>query len=233
MYKKLQAEWDRAHDDSGSETGTASAFNQADWMRRVEEAFGYDWETNFGWGLGSSSGLKPIEELEEAQYAMITQAGEDLYASSMEGFNPLDQESVFSNLMGVGPAYQYGEMGSGDHSQGGAGLQSLTHMMQGTNPLSAQGLRKLHTGYYNPFIQEKRDPLESALGQKRATARAAGGDFAGYGQRAKLEDISKGSYLDKVGGIYSEVDKYREGATQNILDTLGSWEEMSEAYMGD
>jgi hypothetical protein len=221
LYHKLREEYKSSHDDDN--------WSFEDWERRVIDAFGQDAYNVF---KDSTDGLEGMDSLSLEEYQLITDAGERNYQESMANFNPLDQESLFSSLAGVGPHYQYGAYGSGDPETGGALLQELTTLKEGTTPLTVGGLRKIHTGYYNPFIESKRDPLEKQYGTKRATARAAGGDFAGYGQRQKLEDVSEGSFLTGVENIYADVDKYRQSATQNILDTIGQWEEMSEAYMG-
>jgi len=244
MYEKLYAEFE---ENSWKEAKGEGNWDRDDWERRVRAAGFGDMLGNviieapedadvslWEMGIASGRGLRDPEDLTDTQISSINQAGIARRDEQMASFNPLSGDEVFSSLSGVGPHYATGVIGAGDPDYTGetGSRSALEQMKMAVQPLSLPGLRKLHTGYYSPYIAQERKPLTAQLAGKRATARGAGGDFSGYGRRGQLEDVATGSFLSKVEDIYSGVDELRAGATQDVMDILTSWEDLSTTYKG-
>ena len=124
------------------------------------------------------------------------------------GFHPFSGESILENLPEVGAKYR-------------RGISTISP--EQVKPLSMQDVRKTTTAYYNPYIEERRDPLIQSLTGKRKTAQALGGDFAGYGQRQEYEDVAEGSYLKGIEDVYSTVDTQKAAAMDDLYSTIASW----------
>ena len=129
------------------------------------------------------------------------------------GFNPFSAQSILENMPGeTGKRFRYG----------GAGAVS-TDMVK---PLSMDTVRKTTSGFYNPYIEEKKQPLLQSLTGKRAQAKALGGDFAGYGQREQYQDVAEGSFMRGVEDLYSDVDAQRASALDELYNTISSWQDI-------
>ena len=133
------------------------------------------------------------------------------------GFNPLSRESILENLPGVGEKYREGEY------EGNA-----QNLLESVKPLTMEQIRKTTTGFYNPYIEKEKQPLVDRLIDKRKTAKALGGDFAGYGQREQYQDIAEGSFMSGVENIYSDVDEARASALDDLYGTIASWQDVGE-----
>ena len=131
------------------------------------------------------------------------------------GFNPLDRESILENLPGVGEKYREGTY------QG-----NTKNLLESVKPLTMGQIRKTTTGFYNPYIEKEKKPLVDRLIDKRKTATASGGDFAGYGQREQYQDIAEGSFMSGVENIYSDVDAERASALDDLYGTIASWQDV-------
>ena len=133
------------------------------------------------------------------------------------GFNPLSRESILENLPDVGKKYTEGSYeGSSDF------------LLESVKPLTMDQIRKTTTGFYNPYIEKEKKPLVDRLIDKRKTATALGGDFAGYGQREQYQDIAEGSFMSGVENIYSDVDAERASALDDLYGTIASWQDVGE-----
>ena len=133
------------------------------------------------------------------------------------GFNPLSRESILENLPGVGEKYRE------DEYEGNA-----QNLLESVKPLTMEQIRKTTTGFYNPYIEKEKKPLVDRLIDKRKTATALGGDFAGYGQREQYQDIAEGSFMSGVENIYSDVDAARASALDDLYGTIASWQDVGE-----
>jgi hypothetical protein len=133
------------------------------------------------------------------------------------GFNPLSRESILENLPNVGEKYREGTY------EGNA-----ENLLESVKPLTMDQIRKTTTGFYNPYIEKEKKPLVDRLIDKRKTATALGGDFAGYGQREQYQDIAEGSFMSGVENIYSDVDAARAGALDDLYGTIASWQDVGE-----
>jgi hypothetical protein len=133
------------------------------------------------------------------------------------GFNPLSRESILENLPDVGQKYRE------DTYEGNA-----ENLLQSVKPLTMEQIRKTTTGFYNPYIEKEKKPLVDRLIDKRKTATALGGDFAGYGQREQYQDIAEGSFMSGVENIYSDVDAERASALDDLYGTIASWQDVGE-----
>lgn len=133
------------------------------------------------------------------------------------GFNPLSRESILENLPDVGQKYREGEY------EGNA-----QNLLESVKPLTMDQIRKTTTGFYNPYIEKEKQPLVDRLIDKRKTATALGGDFAGYGQREQYQDIAEGSFMSGVENIYSDVDAARASALDDLYGTIASWQDVGE-----
>ena len=133
------------------------------------------------------------------------------------GFNPLSRESILENLPNVGEKYRE------DLYEGNA-----ENLLESVKPLTMEQIRKTTTGFYNPYIEKEKKPLVDRLIDKRKTAKALGGDFAGYGQREQYQDIAEGSFMSGVENIYSDVDVARASALDDLYGTIASWQDVGE-----
>tara|TARA_Y100001937_G_C7121708_1_gene332937 strand:+ start:1600 stop:2400 length:801 start_codon:yes stop_codon:yes gene_type:complete len=131
------------------------------------------------------------------------------------GFNPLSRESILENLPGVGEKYRE------DAYEG-----NTQNLLESVKPLTMEQIRKTTTGFYNPYIEKEKKPLVDRLIDKRKTATALGGDFAGYGQREQYQDIAEGSFMSGVENIYSDVDAERASALDDLYGTIASWQDV-------
>jgi len=131
------------------------------------------------------------------------------------GFNPLSRESILENLPDVGKKYRE------DTYEGNA-----ENLLESVKPLTMEQIRKTTTGFYNPYIEKEKKPLVDRLIDKRKTATALGGDFAGYGQREQYQDIAEGSFMSGVENIYSDVDAARASALDDLYGTIESWQDV-------
>ena len=156
-----------------------------------------------------------------ASIASGTQAQADTGSEySMSTYRPeLDPFSGQSILEGMSPAYKAGK------------YPEITPDM--VQPLKASKLRGLHTGYYTDWLEGKKAPLIAGLTGQKAKAADIGSGFAGYGGRKKAEEAAEGSYLDRVLGLYGDIDKYKYGATQDILGQIQSWQDLGDTLSGD
>ena len=156
-----------------------------------------------------------------ASIASGTQAQADTGPGySMSTYRPeLDPFSGQSILEGMSPAYKAGK------------YPEITPDM--VQPLKASKLRGLHTGYYTDWLEGKKAPLIAGLTGQKAKAADIGSGFAGYGGRKKAEEAAEGSYLDRVLGLYGDIDKYKYGATQDILGQIQSWQDLGDTLSGD
>ena len=131
------------------------------------------------------------------------------------GFNPLSRESILENLPDVGEKYRE------DIYEG-----NTQNLLESVKPLTMEQIRKTTTGFYNPYIEKEKKPLVDRLIDKRKTATALGGDFAGYGQREQYQDIAEGSFMSGVENIYSDVDAARASALDDLYGTIASWQDV-------
>ena len=63
----------------------------------------------------------------------------------------------------------------------------------------------------------------SSLTEEKEKAQSAGGGFAGYGGRKELATKAESSYLDRLMGLYGDIDRYKLGATQDVMGQIQSW----------
>ena len=133
------------------------------------------------------------------------------------GFNPLSRESILENLPNVGEKYREGLYEG-----------NTQNLLESVKPLTMEQIRKTTTGFYNPYIEKEKKPLVDRLIDKRKTAKALGGDFAGYGQREQYQDIAEGSFMSGVENIYSDVDAARASALDDLYGTIASWQDVGE-----
>lgn len=133
------------------------------------------------------------------------------------GFNPLSRESILENLPGVGEKYRE------DTYEG-----NTQNLLESVKPLTMEQIRKTTTGFYNPYIEKEKKPLVDRLIDKRKTAKALGGDFAGYGQREQYQDVAEGSFISGVENIYSDVDAARASALDDLYGTIASWQDVGD-----
>ena len=155
-------------------------------------------------GFGTASNILPSQYTSPESFGGI-------------GFNPLSRESILENLPNVGQKYREGEY------EGNA-----QNLLESVKPLTMEQIRKTTTGFYNPYIEKEKQPLVDRLIDKRKTATALGGDFAGYGQREQYQDIAEGSFMSGVENIYSDVDAARAGALDDLYGTIASWQDVGD-----
>jgi hypothetical protein len=167
-----------------------------------------------GWKFHGTVGeaKEKAYNLYEEQYDAQVEEGKsyDIDPYAVDYFDP---ESILSGLDKIGVEYLKGESGLDPKSA--------------IRALKPSDFRGLHSSYYAPFIESSRNPLERGLTEKRATSRAAGGDFAGYGRRGLLEEASEGSYLQGMENIYSDVGQAKSDTLQDIYSTISGWEDLT------
>jgi hypothetical protein len=217
---KAQFEYEKLYDEmkeKGYDVFSSSGFHPIgydQWLDKVEKAGFLDFTKTMGSGGNITHRLKPFNEVDPAEFNTVAANMGYKEAATMDPFSP---ESIAGGLTGVGLKYQAGQLDV-----------DPAKMIQ---PLSIGGLRKMHTGAYSDYLGQRRDPLEKQLSSKLATAAGAGGDFAGYGRRQELGDVARGSFMEKVGDIYGDIDRQREAATQSTYDIMKTWEELP-SYVG-
>ena len=156
--------------------------------------------------------LPSFSDLTEQQQADIGALAENREGSIPEysaDIDPFSSQSILENISGLGPAYKAGKY-----------PELKPEMVQ---PLKPSGLRPLHTGFYTDWLSGKKSPLISSLTEEKEKAQSAGGGFAGYGGRKELATKAESSYLDRLMGLYGDIDRYKLGATQDVMGQIQSW----------
>jgi len=102
-----------------------------------------------------------------------------------------------------------------------AGVEDATPGMVKAAGLS--DLRALDPGAYMSEVESTRRPLSQALALSLHKAREQGSGFAGYGKRAAGEAELRRQFGEKVGGIYSGIDRQRGAALSKLYDLLGTY----------
>lgn len=93
--------------------------------------------------------------------------------------------------------------------------------------------RGLHSGYYTPEVEKRKKQLMTkyspGVGGVASAAETLGGDFAGYGRRAKAKEDITSRYMTGVKDIYTDVvGGGQEDALKNLLDRLDMYDIAAE-----
>tara|TARA_R100000152_G_C6768711_1_gene194291 strand:- start:645 stop:1370 length:726 start_codon:yes stop_codon:yes gene_type:complete len=99
-------------------------------------------------------------------------------------------------------------------SQTGVGLTAFTPKM----------FKRLRTEYYQPEIEQRRGSLVDRLISKQRMAKSIGTGIAGYGGRSRAQQAVSEQFETGVEDIFSDIQKEKAGALQDIYDVLSQYE---------
>ena len=98
--------------------------------------------------------------------------------------------------------------------QAGVGLTEFTPEM----------FKRLRTEYYQPEIEQRRGSLVDRLISKQRMAKSIGTGIAGYGGRSRAQQAVSEQFETGVEDIFSDIQKEKAGALQDIYDVLSQYE---------
>tara|TARA_R100000234_G_C4953496_1_gene158486 strand:+ start:51 stop:833 length:783 start_codon:yes stop_codon:yes gene_type:complete len=90
--------------------------------------------------------------------------------------------------------------------------------------LDPSKIEQTESAYYDPFESIKREELTDQYVQN--VGGVSTGGFAGSGARRSGLSTAERMYDAGYGGLLAEIEKMRGAATQDILDTMFSWQEL-------
>lgn len=90
--------------------------------------------------------------------------------------------------------------------------------------LDPSKIQQTESAYYDPFESIKREELTDQYVQN--VGGVSTGGFAGSGARRSGLSTAERMYDAGYGGLLAEIEKMRGSATQDVLDTMFSWQEL-------
>ena len=90
--------------------------------------------------------------------------------------------------------------------------------------LDPSKIQQTEPAYYDPFESIKREELTDQYVQN--VGGVSTGGFAGSGARRSGLSTAERMYDAGYGGLLAEIEKMRGAATQDVLDTMFSWQEL-------
>ena len=140
-----------------------------------------------------------------ANYNFID-AGEFNLDSPLAGVNIFDPESIANALSEVG------------------GLDAAPFKAGEIQALTPEMLEKTTSVYYNPYEEAERASLIEKRGKNIAGAETGG--FAGSGGRKAGLSAAERMYSSGYGDILADIMKMKGKASEDVLDTIFSWQEL-------